>query len=113
MSFFDSDLVRTEMTRISELQEEIYKSVFSFSTMTNNDKITHVEKLEELLDVQKVLYMRLSLSDDPEALQMKKQIIDSAVMMGMPRDADMNVLFNNMKQMVDLMKKQLDMPDAA
>ena len=28
MSFFDSEVVRAEMTEISELQEEVYKSVF-------------------------------------------------------------------------------------
>jgi hypothetical protein len=112
MSFFDSDLVRTEMAKISELQEDIYKSFFSFPTMSKDDKINHIIKLEELLDVQKVLYMRLSLSDDPEALQMKQQIIDSAVMMGMPKGSDMNILFNDMKKMVDLMKQHLDIPDA-
>ena len=33
MSFFDSEVVRAEMAEISELQEEIYNSVFSFPTM--------------------------------------------------------------------------------
>lgn len=113
MSFFDSDLVRSEMTKISDLQEEIYKSVFSFYTMSKDEKLKHIEKLEELIDVQKVLYMRLSLSDDPEALKMKEQILLSAEMMGMPKGADMNVLFKDMSKMVDLMKNQLDAPDSA
>ena len=37
MSFFDSDVVRAEMTAISEiqeLQEEVYKNVFSFLAWT-------------------------------------------------------------------------------
>lgn len=113
MSFFDSDLVRKEMTRISELQEEIYKSVFSFASMSKEDKLSHIEKLEELIEVQKILYMRLSLSDDPEALQMKEQIQESALMMGLPKGSDMNTLFANMSKMVDLMKNQLDEPDPA
>ena len=30
MSFFDSDIVRAEMTKISELQEDLYGSVMNF-----------------------------------------------------------------------------------
>jgi hypothetical protein len=30
MSFFDSDVVRAEMTEISELQEDVYRNIFNF-----------------------------------------------------------------------------------
>ena len=30
MSFFDSDVVRAEMTAISEIQDDVYKNVFKF-----------------------------------------------------------------------------------
>ena len=33
MSFFDSEVVRAEMSEINELQEEIYGNVFKFPTM--------------------------------------------------------------------------------
>ena len=108
MSFFDSDVVRAEMTEISELQEDVYKNVFKFPTMTKEEKLFHVSMLERLLEKQKVLYTRLSLSDDPEAKQMKERIVDSATMMGLPKDVDMNVLFNNMSKMLDVMKEQID-----
>ena len=64
MSFFDSDVVRAEMAEISELQEEVYGNVFKFPTMSKADQQYHVEVLERLLDKQKVMYTRLSLSDD-------------------------------------------------
>ena len=67
MSFFDSEIVQGEMKEISKLQDEIYAKVFSFSSMDADDKMEHVEMLEELLKKQKILYTRLSLSDDPEA----------------------------------------------
>ena len=111
MSFFDSDLVRAEMTKISELQEEIYKSVFAFASMSKTEKVSHIDKLQELLEVQKVLYMRLSLSDDPEAVKMKEQIMNSALMMGLPKGTDMNTLFANMNKMISLMRDQLDAGD--
>jgi hypothetical protein len=108
MSFFDSEVVRAEMTEISELQEEVYGSVFKFPSMSKNDKLKHVEIMERLLDKQKVLYTRMSLSDDPEAKKMKERIIHSAVMMGMPPGTDMNIILNNMSKMLEAMKAQID-----
>ena len=108
MSFFQSDVVRAEMAEISELQEEVYGNVFKFPTMSKADQQYHVEVLERLLDKQKVMYTRLSLSDDPEAQRLKNQITESAAMMGLPKDMDMNLLFNQMSQAVVVMKQQLD-----
>ena len=108
MSFFDSEVVRAEMTEISELQEDVYKNVFNFPSMNREEKFFHVAMLERLLDKQKVLYTRLSLSDDPEAKEVKRRIVESANMMGMPPDVDMNVIFGNMSKMLDIMKQQID-----
>ena len=108
MSFFSSEVVRAEMTEITELQEQIYGNIFKFPTMSKEEKIEHVEVLERLLDKQKVLYTRMSLSDDPEAVQMKERIVESAVMMGMPPGTDMNIIFNNMTKMLEVMKEQID-----
>jgi hypothetical protein len=111
MSFFDSEVVRAEMNEISDLQNKIYASVFTFHSMTKEDKIHHVNILEKLLDKQKVLYTRMSLSDDLEAKKMKKKIVDSAVMMGMPPGTDMNIILNNMSKMLEVMKEQIDKMD--
>jgi len=48
MSFFSSNFVQEEMKAITELQDRIYGKVFSFSTMNNDDKLEHVELLEEV-----------------------------------------------------------------
>ena len=108
MSFFDSDIVRAEMTEISILQDDIYRNMFSFPTMDNTERMFHISLLEKLLNKQKVLYTRLSLSDDPDAVEMKEKIIRSATMMGMPPNIDMNVIFNNMSRLIETMKEQLD-----
>ena len=108
MSFFKSEVVRAEMSEISEMQEEIYKNVFEFSRMTKEEKIQHVDLLEKLLNKQKVLYTRLSLSDDPEAKEMKERIAESASMMGLPPGVDLNVILNNMSKMLDAMRQKID-----
>ena len=108
MSFFDSEVVRAEMAEIAELQEEVYSNVFKFPRMSKEDQLYHVEVLEKLLDKQRVLYTRLSLSDDPEAKQMKRQVEESAKQMGLPTNVDMNILFANMNNMVSMMRQQID-----
>ena len=108
MTFFQSDVVRAEMAEISELQEEIYNNVFKFPSMSSADKRYHIDILERLLEKQKVMYARLSLSDDPDAKQMKEQITQSAAMMGLPKGADINNVFNDMSKAVSLMKDQID-----
>ena len=108
MSFFNSDIVRAEMTEVQELQEEVYSNVMKFYYMNDADKKHHIELLEKLIDKQKIMYARLSLSDDPDAKEMKEQILSSAVMMGLPKNIDMNVFFNQMSEMINMMKQQLD-----
>jgi len=39
---------------------------------------------------------------------MKDNIYESAKMMGLPDGTDMNVVFNNMSKMLDVMKDQID-----
>lgn len=111
MSFFDSEVVRAEMAEISELQEEIYHNVFEFFKMSREDKIQHVNLLQKLLNKQQILYTRLSLSDDPEAVAMKTKISESAAMMGLDANVDMNVIFGNMSKLIDVMRDQIDKND--
>ena len=108
MSFFDSEVVRAEMAEIAELQEEVYENIFKFPRMSKEDQKYHVSILERLLDKQRVLYTRLSLSDDPAAQKMKKEVEEGARKMGLPSNVDMNILFANMNNMVEMMKNEID-----
>ena len=106
--FFQSDVVRAELAEIQELQEEVYSNFFKFPSMPNDDKKYHIDILNRLIEKQKILYTRLSLSDDPNAKQMKEHIMQGAAQMGFPEDMDMNLMFNQMTQMISMMKKQVD-----
>ena len=107
MGFFQSKIVQQEMKEIAELQEQIYMHVFQFATMGKDEKIRHVELLEELLKKQQVLYTSLSLSDDPEAKVMKDSIMDSAKSLGFPEDVDLGYVFANMTNIIDGMKESI------
>lgn len=104
MSFFDSEIVRSEMTEITILQEDIYKNIFKFPSMTVDEKKFHVSLLEKLLSKQKILYTRLSLSDDPDAIEFKEKIQEQAVIMGMPNNIDVNIIFSNMESVIQNIK---------
>ena len=108
MTFFQSDVVRAELAEIQELQEEVYGALFKFPTMPKEDKQYHVECLERLIEKQKILYTRLSLSDDPMAKKMKENIMKGATDMGLPPNVDLNLVFDDIHKMVDVMKKAVD-----
>ena len=106
MSFFDSEIVRAEMAEIHELQEDVYENFMRFPYMNNADKTHHINQLSKLIDKQKIVYARLSLSDDPDAKEMKEKIMESAKSMGLPADVDVGKMFDQMSEVIGMMKKE-------
>ena len=106
--FFKSDIIQEELEEINRLQEEIYGSILTFGAMDRETKLDHIEKLQNLLEKQRVMYTRLSLSDDPTAVEMKENLRKSVVLMGFPPETDMQILFNSMNQTIESLKKYLD-----
>ena len=106
--FFDSDIVREELQEINELQMSIYKNAMKFGTFSRDDKVEHIERLTELLERQKVMYTRISLSDDPEAVDLKNHLQKSVELMGFPEGTDMCLLFTSMSNTIENLKKGID-----
>lgn len=106
--FFDSDIIQEELKEINKLQEQIYGSILTFGMMSREDKLEHIEKLSKLLDKQRIMYTRLSLSNDPDAIEMKENLRKSVALMGFSPETDMNVLFNSMFKTIESLKKYLD-----
>ena len=106
--FFDSEIIQEEIEDINELQKMLYSNVMQFPSMERVDKIEHIDLLTELLEKQIVMYTRLSLSDDPEAVKMKEQLHKTIPLMGFPRGTDMNLLFEGMKETISKLKDNID-----
>ena len=106
--FFKSDIIQDELTEINNLQAEIYGSILTFGVMDRETKLEHIEKLKNLLEKQRVMYTRLSLSDDPQAVEMKENLRKSVALMGFPPETDMQTLFNSMNQTIESLKQYLD-----
>ena len=107
-NFFDSDIIQDELKEINQLQEEIYGSILAFGMMDRETKLEHIEKLELLLEKQRVMYTRLSLSDDPVAVEMKENLRKSVALMGFPPETDMQVLFSSMTKTIESLKQYID-----
>ena len=108
MRFFDSEIVREELSEINKLQTSIYGKMFGFGFLSPTDRKEHVDKLETLLEKQKLMWTRLSLSDDPEAKEMKDQMRQSLKGMGCPDGTDMPTIFSAMDDTIERLKESVD-----
>ena len=83
--FFESDIIKEELNEINKLQEKIYASMLTFGSMSREEKLEHIDLLTDLLEKQQVMYTRLSLSDDPQAVEMKENLRKSVSLMVYPQ----------------------------
>ena len=104
--FFESETVRLEMEDIYHLQRELYQVIAKFPQMSDEAKWMHIETVKELLEKQQVMWTRVTLSDDPEAIRMKESIRNGSKQMGFG-DADLNMIFSNMRNTLNAMQKSL------
>ena len=94
-----------EMVEIAELQEGVYENFMKFPYMNTADRAFHIDQLSKLIEKQKIVYARLSLSDDPDAKEMKENIMRSAASMGLPSNVDVGKLFDQMTDVISHMKE--------
>jgi hypothetical protein len=106
--FFQSEIVRDSIKEMEELQQKIIQDTFRAPLMSKEEKKDHVELMRSFLEKQKNLYFRLSLSDDPEALEMKERIQDAAKILGFNGN-NINELFSEMENSLERLDKIADM----
>ena len=106
--FFQSEIVRDSIKEMQELQQKIIQDTFKAPLMSKEEKKDHVELMRSFLEKQKNLYFRLSLSDDPEALEMKERIQDAAKILGFNGN-NINELFSEMENSLERLDKIADM----
>ena len=109
--FFKSPVVRSAMAEIQELQEDIMKGLVGngFKTHPNSEEgRRHINNMKKLLDKQRNFMFRLKLEkDDPDAIEMREQILESAKFLGLQPGQDINSFFDVMGQTLDKLEKNL------
>ena len=103
-NFFDSPIIREELEQINELQQEVYGSLIAFPNLSPEEQQEHIDKLSLLLEKQKIMYGRLSLSDDPQAIEMKETMRKSVSLMGFPSGTSVERLFEGMEKTIEQLK---------
>ena len=106
-NFFDSEIVKEELQEIRDLQNEIYGKIPTLNMFSHDEKVDHIEKLETLLEKQRLMFTRLSLSDDSEAIKMKNHMQETVSLMGFPEGTDMGLLFSFMQETIDNLRKEV------
>ena len=99
--FFQSEIVRNIIMEMGELQSELIEKTFLVPVMNHNQKKEHIQLMKKFLEKQKNLYFRLSLSDDPEALEMKRKILETAAFLGMNPNQSMVEFFKDMENTLE------------
>ena len=66
--FFDSQIIQDELEEINKIQEKLYGSVLTFGVMSREDKLEHIEMLQNLLENSKLCIR------DYHSLMIQKQL---------------------------------------
>lgn len=97
-SFFDSEIVQEEMHEIAEMQREVCLELPYFNFMRKPEKEKHINKILELIEKQRVLFTRFSLTDDSDAKALRETFINTMSMMGYGESSDIQTVLLNMKE---------------
>ena len=77
-------------------------------SVNEEERKEHVEKLKLFLEKQKLFFFRVSLSDDPEAIQIKDHILEAAKMFGFNEMTGMNKFFEQLDETIKKIEDGLD-----
>ena len=107
-SFFESEVVRESLMELDGLQSQLFDDVMNMPFLDREGKKEHLDRMKEFLEKQKLFIFRLSLSDDPEAVEMKDKIMESARMLGLKDNQNINEFFDIMETNIKNLEKTLD-----
>ena len=101
-NFFESEVVQKELQSMQDLYLEINKMGLMLNAV---EKRAQLDKMMRLIDLQQTMFMRVTLSDDPQAKQLVSQVRNAAAMVGMsPNDITpqfYDSLRDNVQKMID------------
>ena len=109
--FFKAPAVRAAMAEIQELQEDIMTgiAVRGMRNPTTEEGHLYIAKMRQLLEKQRNFMFRLSLEkEDSDAIEMKKQIVESAKFLGLKDEQNINQFFETLSE--TLAKLETDLP---
>ena len=104
MKFFQSEVVQKELEQMQDLYMEINKMGLMLNATQKREQL---DKMMRLIELQQTMYMRVTLSDDPDAKQLVDQVKNAAKMLGMPPDEVGPSFYDKLKDNVHKMIEEL------
>ena len=104
MKFFQSEVVQKELTQMQDLYMEINKMGLMLNVSQKKEQLV---KMLRLIELQQTMYMRVTLSEDPDAKQLVEQVKNAASMLGMPKEEIGPQFYDKLKDNVRKMMKEL------
>lgn len=108
-NFFQSEIVRETIKELEVLQQEVFEQTLKVPFMNVEQRKEHIELMKTLLEKQKNLYFRLSLSDDPEAIEMSEKFRETAKVLGYNASHTISEFFSEMEKTLDRLHKFVEM----
>ena len=108
--FFNAPATRAAMAEIQELQEDIMTgiAVRGMNQPTTEEGHLYIAKMRQLLEKQKNFMFRLHLeTEDPDALEMKKQIVESAKFLGLKDGQNISQFFETLSETLEKLENDL------
>ena len=100
MKFFQSEVVQKELTQMQDLYMEINKMGLMLNLQQKKEQL---DKMMRLIELQQTMYMRVTLSEDPEAKKLVDQVKNAAAMLGMPKEEIGPQFYDKLKDNVNKM----------
>ena len=104
MKFFQSEVVQKELNQMQDLYMEINRMGIMLNLKQKREQL---DKMMRLIELQQTMYMRVTLSEDPEAKKLVDQVKYAAAMLGMPKDEVGPQFYDKLKENVRNMMKEL------
>ena len=106
--FFKNEMVRGDIQEMAELQQYCMRAMMSFPALSPEKQHEYFDVLMTLIEKQKIFYMRLTLSDDPEAKNMLESMKDGAVLLGAEPGDNLLEMFDDLLSKVEQMKEEAE-----
>ena len=107
--FFESEVVRNTIVELTALQQQLASEMPYLPRMNYNQKVEHLTTLKSFLEKQKLFFFRISLSDDPAAIEMKDRLMDAAKMFGVQDEINsMDAFFAKLNNTIKEIEASID-----
>jgi hypothetical protein len=102
MSYFQSEIVKKEFQEMFQLEDELISKLMT----TKIDTKEGLMEVKNLIEKQKIVYTRLSLSDDPVAKEYKKKFDEIVSKVFSKNDSAINI-YNAMEDYITSLEESM------